>query len=96
MATIDIRRNHSLGLDEAKKRAEDLANDMKAKLGISWRWEGNDIKFQADSGAAKGAKGKVAVTTSDVQVAIDLPMLLRAMKGTIAGKVESKLTALVG
>lgn len=95
MATIDISRSHSLGTDEAKKRAEQLADDMKSKLGITWNWAGDHIKFQADSGAAKGAKGKVSVSDSQVRVEIDLPFLLRAMKGTIAGKVNTKLDKLL-
>ena len=33
MATIDIRRAHTLAKDEAKKRAEELAKGMQAKLG---------------------------------------------------------------
>ena len=96
MATIDINRAHSLGSDEAKKRAEQLADDMKSKLGITWNWEGDRIKFQASSGAAKGTKGHVSVSESHVRVEIDLPFLLRAMKGTISGKVISKLDKLLG
>ena len=95
MATIDIKRAHTLDLAEAKKRAEALATDMQAKLGIQWAWEGDNIKFDAPSGAAKGAKGTVSVNTSEVRVEIDLPFLLRAVKGTIEGKVTEKLDKLI-
>jgi putative polyhydroxyalkanoate system protein len=95
MATIDITRAHSLPLDDAKKKAEDLAKGMADRFGIQWRWEGNTIRFDAPSGAAKGTKGEVAVTQSDVRVAIDLPFMLRVMKGTIEDKVREKLAALV-
>ena len=95
MATIDISRNHSLSLDDAKKKAEDLAKGMADKFGIDWKWEGNTIRFDATSGAAKGTKGEVAVTDKTVRVAIDLPFMLRVMKGTIEGKVKEKLDALV-
>jgi putative polyhydroxyalkanoate system protein len=94
MATIDITRKHSLSLDTAKGRAEDLANDLQKKLGITWRWEGDAIKFSASSGVAKGVTGAVSVSGSDVRVAIDLPFLMRAMKGTLTGKVEDKLDKL--
>jgi len=96
MASIDIKRNHTLGKDTAKQKAEELAKDMESKLGINWRWQGDDIRFQADSGAAKGVKGTVSVTETDVKVAIDLPLLLKAMKGTISSRVEDKLGQLVG
>ncbi len=95
MATIDIKRAHTLDLAEAKKRAEELATNMQEKLGIRWSWEGDTIKFDAPSGAAKGANGTVKVDTSQVRVEIDLPFLLRAVKGTIEGKVTEKLDKLI-
>jgi len=91
MATIDIKRNHSLGLEMAKTRAAELADGMKEKLGISWRWDGDQIKFDAASGMAKGTTGQVTVAAASIRVEIDLPFLLRAMKGTVEGKVTEKL-----
>ncbi|AUX39481.1 polyhydroxyalkanoic acid synthase [Sorangium cellulosum] len=96
MATIDIRRPHSLDKEEAKKRAEELARGMEDKLGIHWRWDGDLIRFEAPSGAAKGTKGVVRVEASAVQVEIDLPFLLKAMKGTVESKVNEKLSAVLG
>ena len=95
MSTIDVKRAHTLPKDEAKKRAEDLANSMKDKFNLVWKWEGDAIKFDAPSGAAKGTKGQVAVTDTEVHVQIDLPFLLRVMKGTIESKVNEKLNALL-
>ncbi len=96
MATIDISRKHDLDIDTAKSRAETLARELEGKLGIRWRWEGDAIRFHAEGGAAKGAKGAVSVSADKVRVEIDLPLLLRAMKGAISGKVEKKLDGLVG
>ncbi len=95
MATIDIKRAHTLDIAEAKTRAEALAKDMEGKLGIRWKWEGDDISFDAPGGAAKGAKGTVKVDASQVRVEIDLPFLLRAVKGTIEEKVSEKLDKLI-
>ena len=95
MSTIDISRNHSLSIEDAKKKAEELAKGMADKFGISWKWDGNSIKFDAPSGAAKGPKGEVSVTDKVVRVAIDLPFMLKMLKGTIEGKVNEKLDALV-
>jgi putative polyhydroxyalkanoate system protein len=95
MATIDIKRAHTLGLDTAKAKAEELAKGLEQKIGIQWRWQGDDIAFEAASGVAKGAKGTVAVDASNIRVAIDLPFLLKAMKGTIEQKVNDKLDALI-
>jgi putative polyhydroxyalkanoate system protein len=95
MATIDIKRSHSLPIDDAKKKAEELAKGMEEKFGIVWKWDGNTIKFDAPKGAAKGTKGEVSVSEKDVRVAIDLPFMLRVMKGTIEDKVNEKLNALL-
>ncbi|MEJ7727759.1 MAG: polyhydroxyalkanoic acid system family protein [Polyangiaceae bacterium] len=96
MATIDIRRSHSLSTEEAKKKAEQLARDLEGSIGIKWQWEGDRIRFEALSGAAKGAKGTVSVEATSVAVAIDLPFLLRPMKGMVEGKVNKKLDAMLG
>ncbi len=96
MATIDIKRNHNLGLEAAKAKAEELANGMKEKLGIVWRWDGDNIKFDAPAGLAKGASGQVSVAATLIRVEIDLPFLLRAMKGTVESKVNEKLDKAMG
>jgi putative polyhydroxyalkanoate system protein len=95
MATIDVRRTHSLPKEEAKKRAEDLAKSMQEKLGLEWRWDGDRIVFEAPTGAAKGSKGTVEVTALDVRVQIDLPFLMRMLKGTVEAKVNEKLAQLL-
>ena len=95
MATIELSRAHSLPLDEAKKRAEELAKGMESKLGLSWQWKGDAIHFEAPSGAAKGTKVEVRVSEADVKVSIDLPFMLKMMKGTIEEKVKEKLDKLV-
>jgi putative polyhydroxyalkanoate system protein len=95
MATIDISRPHTLSKDDAKKKAEELANAMKDKLGLDWKWSGDAIEFKAESGAAKGAKGEVRVSDKDVRVLVDLPFMLRVMKGTIEDKINEKLKSLL-
>lgn len=92
MATIDVHRTHTLSKDEARRRAEDLAKSMQQKLDLEWRWEGDRILFEAPRGAAKGTKGSVHVTEKDVRVQIDLPLLLRMLKGTVESKVNEKLS----
>src|SRR4051812_47535541 len=96
MATIDIRRSHQLTPDVTRIKAEELANGMKDKLGIRWQWEGAVIKFDAPSGKAKGATGTVTIAGQEVRVEIDLPFLLRPLKGMVEGKVNDKLEALLG
>jgi len=95
MATIDVTRAHSLPKDDAKKKAEDFAISMQERFALVWRWEGDSIVFDAPHGAAKGTKGEVSVTDKAVRVQIELPFLLRMLKGTIEAKVDEKLTKLL-
>jgi putative polyhydroxyalkanoate system protein len=95
MATIDVRRTHTLSKDEAKKRAEDLAKSMQQRFNLDWRWEGDRIVFDTPSGPAKGTRGSVDVGDSEVRVQIDLPFLLRVMKGTVESKVQERLGQLL-
>ncbi len=94
MSTIDISRSHTLPKDEARKKAEELARSMEQKIGIEWKWEGDAIAFAANGGVAKGAKGHVEVTEKAVRVTVDLPLMLRVMKGTIESKIHEKLDIL--
>jgi putative polyhydroxyalkanoate system protein len=95
MATIDVTRAHSLSKDDAKKRAEEFAKGMQERFELQWRWDGDSIHFDAPRGAAKGTKGEVSVTDKSVRVQIDLPLMLRMLKGTIEAKVDEKLTKLL-
>jgi putative polyhydroxyalkanoate system protein len=95
MATIDVRRSHALPKEEARKRAEELARSMQQRFELDWRWEGDRIVFDAPRGAAKGTKGVVDVGEKEVRVQIDLPFLLRMLKGKVESKVNEKLDALL-
>lgn len=91
MATIDIRRPHNFDKPTAKEKAESLAKAMQEKLNLDWRWQGDAIQFHAEKGPAKGVKGSVAVNERDVHVQVDLPLLLRALKGKVESRITEKL-----
>lgn len=94
MATIEMEKQHTVGKEAARKKAEELADRMKEKIGIEWAWGGDTINFESKSGAAKGAKGKVVVTDTKIRVEVDLPFMLRPLKGMVEGKIKEKLDTL--
>ena len=94
MATIELRKAHTLGKDAARQKAEDLADRMKDKIGIEWVWAGDNINFEAKSGTAKGAKGRVEVSSSEIAVYVDLPFLLRPLKGMVESKIKERLDSI--
>ena len=94
MATIEMEKPHNTGKEGARKKAEELADRMKEKIGIEWAWAADTIKFESKSGAAKGAKGVVIVTDSKIRVEVDLPLMLRPLKGMVESKIKEKLDPL--
>ena len=95
MATIEISRAHALPKEEARAKAEELAKSMESKLGLAWKWVGDTVEFHAPSGSAKGTKGVVRVLDTAVEVSVELPFLLKMMKGTIEEKINEKLKAIL-
>lgn len=91
MATIDIRRSNSLGKAAARDKTEALAKRMEEKLGLQWQWKGDQLDFEAPKGPGKGTKGSIHVDDANVRVQVDLPLLLRAFKGKVEGRINEEL-----
>jgi len=94
MATIEMTKNHTLGNDGARAKAEELAKSLQAKLDLEWSWAGDAINFKSKGGAAKGTTGRVKVSASSISVEVDLPLMLRPLKGMVEGKIKEKLDAI--
>ena len=82
MSAIDISRSHKHGKDEAKRRANALLEKLAKDQGVKGTWAGDTFNITAP------AKGTCDVTDSNVRIQIDLPFLMRPLKG----KIESKIT----
>ncbi len=95
MSTIDVRHAHSLPKAQAKELAEKLAKSLEQKFNLEWHWSGDAIDFEAAKGVAKGTRGQVAVGDNDVRVSIDLPFMLKMLKGTVQSTVSDKLDELL-
>jgi len=91
MATIDIRRSNSLGKAAAREKTEALAKRMEEKLEMKWQWKGDSLAFEAPKGPGKGTKGTIHVSDAEVHVEVDLPLLLRAFKGKVEGRINDEL-----
>ena len=70
---MKIRREHTLGVEEAKRRVDKVAEELGGKLNLTSRWEGDDLRVRGH-----GVKGRIAVAADsvEVQVTVGLPMLL--------------------
>jgi putative polyhydroxyalkanoate system protein len=85
MATIDISRTHTLGKEEAKNRANTILEKMKSSAGIKGTWSGDTFNIESP------AKGTFKVSDNLVRIELDLPLMMRPLKGTIESKINSEL-----
>jgi putative polyhydroxyalkanoate system protein len=92
VAKVELSKQHTIGKDAARQRAEQIANRLKDKLGgIEWAWSGDTINFEAKSGTAKGAKGRVEVTDTKITVVVELTFLQSAFKGMVEQRIKQEL-----
>ena len=70
---MKIRREHTLGVEEAKRRVDQVAEELGGKLNLTSRWEGNDLRVDG-----RGVTGRIVVEADSVEVhvTIGLPMLM--------------------
>lgn len=85
MASVDIIREHDLGVAEARKRAEPLLEDLRSSFGVNGTWEGDQFVI------TEPANGTLDVTDISVRVQVDLPLFLRPMKGVVESKINESL-----
>ncbi|MBA3799294.1 MAG: polyhydroxyalkanoic acid system family protein [Geodermatophilaceae bacterium] len=85
MASVDITREHDLGVAEARKRAEPLLEDLRSSFGVNGTWAGDQFVI------TEPANGTLDVTDTSVRVQVDLPLFLRPMKGLVESKINESL-----
>jgi putative polyhydroxyalkanoate system protein len=85
MADINIARKHTLGKEEAKKRANDMLDKMKDKVGIKGSWSGDTFNV------TDPVKGTFVVTDTEIKCELSLSFMMKAMKGMIEGKINESL-----
>lgn len=91
MAHIFIERNHSLGLEPARAKAEQLAERLAQQYQVKYRWVGNRLEFKRS-----GAEGSIEVADASVAVRLKLGLLLSALGSSIEREIEQTLDKALG
>lgn len=89
MADIDIRRSHDLGLKAARKAADQMAEDLAGKFGLSGGWTGNTHHFDRP-----GVTGSLHLTEKELHLTVKLGFLLKAMRGPLEAAIVRELDSL--
>ena len=83
---MKIRREHSLGSEEARRRVDEIAADMGSRLNLSSEWRGDALQV-----TGSGVDGMIAVSEDAIEIQIELGFALMLMEGSIRSAIESTM-----
>lgn len=81
--TIEISRQHHLSLADAHNVANELAGKLEARLGISARWEGEQLHL-----AHPSAQGTLTLDQEAVHLKLQLSALFAMMRPMIEAEIQ--------
>ena len=86
MARIIVERNHSLGRDAARVKAEQLAAKLERDFGVRCEGQGDVLEVRRS-----GADGRIEVEEDRVRVLLNLGLLMSAMGASVQAQIERAL-----
>jgi len=86
MTQISVERNHSLGHEAARAKAEALVEKLSRKYDFKADWQGDRVDV-----SRSGAKGSVYINEDNIRIELKLGMMLSMMSGTIKDEIERAL-----
>jgi len=86
MSTIDITREHSMTVAQAKKAATKVAQEIREAFDVEYEWEGNNLNFRRS-----GVDGVISLSKGRVRVQAKLSWLLSAIRGKVETEVQRYL-----
>jgi putative polyhydroxyalkanoate system protein len=90
MSDIKYLRQHSLPLKEAKKVAQQTADDLAEEYDLVSEWNGDTLHFHRS-----GVEGHMHVTERHIDLNVKLGFLLRPFKSAFEHHIERNLDALL-
>lgn len=88
---VKIKRNHSLGIAEARNRVDSIAESLGSKYQLSTTWDGDCLTFDGS-----GVNGRIDVTDQSVDVDVKLGFALMMLEGTIRTSIEDAMDKHLG
>jgi putative polyhydroxyalkanoate system protein len=91
MSEINIRRSHTLNLDDARRLAEEIAARLNQRFDLAYRWDGDALRFERD-----GVHGALTVEHGEIQIQARLGFLLSLVQPHIEQEIHSSLDQMLG
>ncbi len=86
-----IEREHRLGVKEARKRVNKVAQDLEGRYSLTSEWNGDTLLFRG-----AGVKGDVQVAERSIRFNLHLGFALMLMERQIRTTIEETLDEHVG
>jgi len=83
---MKVRREHSLGTAEARRRVDKIAADMGSRLNLHSEWRDDDLRIKGS-----GVNGKIAVSEDAIEVQVELGFALMLMERSIRVAIEDAM-----
>lgn len=91
MARIDIQREHSKSLKDARAAVERVAERISESFSITHAWDGNALDFQGS-----GFNGRIELAKHRLHFTATLGFLASAFKGSIESEINRHLDRELG
>ncbi len=91
MASIDISRVHTLGLDGARRAANDVAARLRRDFGVETRWDGDSVHVEG-----RGITGRLETTPDTIRVTARLGLAARPFRRALTREIERELARELG
>ena len=86
LSDMRIHRRHNLGLAEARKRADRIAEDLKDQYSVQATWQGDSMHVQGN-----GISGQLLVDEHNVELRVKLGFALKLMEAPIRAVIEKTI-----
>lgn len=83
---MKIRRNHQLGIEEARIRANKIAGDLRRQYSITSVWRGDYLMVSGN-----GVNGHLIVADESIELEVKLGFALMLMEGPIRSAIENSI-----
>lgn len=83
---MKIRRQHTLGVEEAKRRVDQVADELGGKLNLTSRWEGDHLLVNG-----RGVSGRIVVEAESVEVNVKLGLAMMMLREPIRASIEESI-----
>lgn len=91
MAEIKFEREHALGLEQARKVAQEVADEMATKYDFNNEWQGDVLTFERS-----GVHGTLSVDDGKVVLNAKLGILLAAFAPRIQKQLDQNFARYFG